>query len=104
MAGRERSGTGFGQVRFRRGGFLQVRINSFGSLKPGQVTSSLLSPWLRAPCVRTKIASEYCHLARVGAIKIASGRRSNRSSKARLAPQELLKLPNARAADIAIPR
>jgi prolyl-tRNA editing enzyme YbaK/EbsC (Cys-tRNA(Pro) deacylase) len=28
----------------------------------------------------------------------------NRSSKARLAPQELLKLPNARAADIAIPR
>jgi prolyl-tRNA editing enzyme YbaK/EbsC (Cys-tRNA(Pro) deacylase) len=28
----------------------------------------------------------------------------NRSSKARLAPQELLKLPNARVADIAIPR
>ena len=28
----------------------------------------------------------------------------NRSSKARLAPQELLKLPNVRVADIAIPR
>ncbi len=28
----------------------------------------------------------------------------NRSSKARLAPQELLKLPNASVADIAVPR
>jgi len=28
----------------------------------------------------------------------------NRTSKARLAPQELLKLPNAREADIAVPR